>query len=1459
MSLAGMIIVASAATIPALGQDTSPNPPKQQAIFISGQNGYHTYRIPALAVTTKGTILAFCEGRKGGRGDSGNIDLLVKRSTDRGQAWSEQQIIWDDAGNTCGNPAPVVDRDTGTIWLLMTWNRGDDRERQIIDQQSKDTRRVFVTSSRDDGLTWSPPKEITADVKKPDWTWYATGPGAGIQISKGTHTGRLVVPCDHIEAGTKHYDSHVIYSDDHGQHWKLGGSTPKDKVNECEVVELKDGRLLLNMRNYDRSRHYRQVAFSRDGGLTWTGQRFDETLVEPICQASIRRCGEVLLFSNPANAKSRVNMTVRLSRDDGATWTTSRTLHAGPSAYSDLADLGDGQAACLYECGAANPYETITFARVSLAWLAAEDAGKAGTHAEADIRPTHLRCEYREDPLGIDVRQPRLSWTLEASQPAARGLAQSAYRVLVASEPDKLAADQGDLWDSGKVGSEQQLHITYAGKPLSSRMPCFWKVRVWDQNAKASDWSAPATWSMGLLRISDWQAKWIADPVGAGQPAVRTPLNGYHSQFAKSPDTARWVAIDLGQSKEFDAVRLFPARPYDWQPDTPGFLFPVRFKIEAASHPDFSDARMLLDRTTEDLPNPATNAASFRFPTTAAQFVRLAVTRLAERDQGNFAFALAEMQVLQGGTNLATGARVLALDSIETGPWSTTNLTDGIQETVKPAATGALPATLARKAFDVSGPVRRATAYVSALGIYELHLNGKRVGDQLLAPEWTSYRKRVSYQTYDVTGLLRQGGNVLSAMIGEGWYAGRLMVTGRFPYGSTTQFLLQLEIERADGSVQQIVTDDSWRTTTDGPIRAAGIYDGETYDARREPLGWDQPGYDDTAWNRAQPTGLGSRQLVWLRNEPIRVVRELTPVRLTEPSPGVYVFDLDQNMVGWCRVHARGRKGQTVTIRHAEMLNDDGTIYTANLRGAPQVDRYTPRVDGDFVFEPHFTYHGFRYVELTGVAQPPTTDSLVGKVFHSSSPEVGRFECSDPSLNRLMENILWTERANLMSSPNDCPQRDERFGWMGDIQAFSQTAIFNMDLGAFLTQFAQDIRDDQADDGRFPDFAPHPGDPNKAFSGAPAWADAGVIIPWRVYENYADTRILADQFEAACRWVDYIHRNNPNLVWAKGRNNDYNDWLNGNWIKQTGWPKKGGSVPNEVFATAFFAHSTDLVSRMAEVLGRNADARRYRDLFNRIKDVFNERFVRPDGRIEGDTQGGYALALNFNLVPDDLRPKAARHLVENIRRYGNHLSTGIQTTHRAMFELARNHYTDIGWQLLTNRTFPSWLYMIDNGATTIWERWDGYVKGRGFQDPGMNSFNHWAFGAVGEWMWRNIAGLNPDDAQPGWKHFTIAPRPGGGVTWAKAQYQSIRGQIASDWKIEGDRLALRAQVPPNTTATVQLPTTQPDRVTESGRPIPAATRVKFLRVQGDVSIYEVSSGSYSFEAPGSASTAGSNR
>jgi alpha-L-rhamnosidase len=951
---------------------------------------------------------------------------------------------------------------------------------------------------------------------------------------------------------------------------------------------------------------------------------------------------------------------------------------------------------------------------------------------------------------------------------------------------------------------------------------------------------------MGLLKATDWQAKWIADARAA--ISSTDPHNGYHSELASSPGVAKWVEIDLGSAQPIDAVRLFPARPFDWQPDTPGFLFPLRFKIEVAQNIDFSDAETVVDKTSEDQANPGTNAPNFQFASHIARYVRLTATRLQRRSGNDYGLALAEMEVFSHGRNLARGRPVTALDSIETGAWAKDKLVDG---RTQPDPTGTIsppsPGILFHKTFTVPTAIKRATVYATGLGLYELRINGQRVGDHLLTPEWTDYRKRIQYQTYDVTKSLHRGSNAVAAMTGDGWYMGRLMGIAKDAYGANQRLLLQLEIELTDGQILTVATDESWRSTSDGPIRADGIYDGETYDARREIPGWDMPGCDESAWKPVQVVESGPAQLVWQRNEPIRVMEELKPVSMAEPKPGVYVFDFGQNMVGWCRLKVRGPAGSTVTIHHAEMLNEDGTIYSANLRGAPQIDLYTLRGSHKEVFEPHFTYHGFRYVELTGMPERPGLDSVVSSVFHSAAAETGAFNCSHPGINQLMRNIVWTQRGNLMGVPTDCPQRDERFGWMGDIQAFAQTAMFNMDMAAFFSKWIRDIRDDQADDGRFPDYAPHPGNPNTSASGAPGWGDAGVFVPWKVYQNYADRRMLAEHFDSARRWVDYIHHLNPDLIWAHGRNADYNDWLNGDWIKGANWPAKGGSVPQEVFATAYFARSAEIVARMAEVIGRTNDARRYGELAQAIQGAFNKKFVSTDGRIEGDTQGGDALALDFDLLPPDLRAKTARRLVENIHGYQDHLSTGMQTTHRAMLELTRNGYQDVAWKLLTNNAFPSWLYMIDNGATTVWERWDGYVKGRGFQDPGMNSLNHWAFGAVGEWIWRNIAGINPDEMQPGYKHFFIRPRPCPGLTWANASYESIYGRIASDWRIEAGSFRFQVEVPPNTTATIFVPTTDTATVKESGQPAAQAPGVQFRGTADDGSaIFEVQSGRYSF-------------
>ncbi len=1058
-----------------------------------------------------------------------------------------------------------------------------------------------------------------------------------------------------------------------------------------------------------------------------------------------------------------------------------------------------------------------------------------------------LRCEYQNDPQGIDVAKPRLNWIVQSDE---RGQKQSAYQVLVASTPETLAKDQGDLWDSGRVTSDQTIHVEYAGKPLASRTQCFWKVRAWDKTGQPSPWSKPARWTMGLLKTEDWGgAKWIAfhDPAA---PAPVLPHNGYHSQMAASADTVKWVAVDLGADRTIDAVQLHPARPFDFA-DTPGFLFPVRFKIEAAQKADFSDAKVIVDRTAADVPNPKLDAPVYRFEPVAARYVRVTVNRLARREGNNFGFALAEMRVFSKDQNVALNAAVTALDSIDTDAWMKAKLVDGRllpEKGGEPVAER--PATMVRKEFDARGQIKRAVVSVTGLGLYELRINGQRVGDHQLAPEWTRYSRRIQYQTYDVTDIVRAGKNALAAQMGGGWWTGPLMCqTPKLK----AQFclLLRLDLELADGSAQTIVTDPSWQATADGPIRRAGIYFGETYDATREMPGWDQAGFAATGWKPVQvlpyPDEAEKAILAAQPNEPIRVVKELRPIKLTEPKPGVYIFDMGQNMVGWCRLKADAPAGTKITVRYAEMLNDDGTIYTANLRGAAQINEYTWR-GGPAALEPHFTYHGFRFVEVTGLPARPTEDAVLGRVFHSASPDAGQFACSNELVNKIMHCVEWVQRANLMSAPTDCPQRTEREGWMGDIQAFSQTSIFTMDMAAFFTKWVPDIRESQADDGRYPDVAPHVADPNQGFSGVPAWGDAGTVVPWRMYQNYADTRLLDEHLESAKRWVDFIHRNNPNLLWQKNRGNDYNDWLNGDTLVLQDYPRGISAVPNEVFATEFFAHSTEIVANMARVLGRQEDAAKYGKLFDDIKAAFNKAYVASDGRIKGDTQAGYALALHFNLLPESLRPKATEYMIEGIKKYKDHPSTGIQSTHRMMLELTRNGRHDEAYRLINLRTVPSWGYMVEMDATTIWERWDGYVRGRGFQDPGMNSFNHWAFGAVGEWVWRELAGINPDDRQPGFKHIVLRPRPCGNLAWAKSRYDSIHGPIACEWKKADGVFQLHVEIPANTTAAVYVPAKAAAQVTEGGKPAAEFAGVKLIGMENSSAVFQIESGRYDFAA-----------
>ncbi len=758
-----------------------------------------------------------------------------------------------------------------------------------------------------------------------------------------------------------------------------------------------------------------------------------------------------------------------------------------------------------------------------------------------------------------------------------------------------------------------------------------------------------------------------------------------------------------------------------------------------------------------------------------------------------------------------------------------------------PKAAGPLP--LLRREFVLKGEIRRARAYVTAHGLYEMMLNGQRVGDQVLPPGWTSYNKRLQYQTYDVTRLLRRGANAVGVALGNGWYRGSLAWEGnRNIYGSRLGLLAQIHITYTNGREEIIGTDAQWKSAT-GPILASEIYDGETYDARLEKAGWTEPGFDDRDWTPVSLADHPKDILVAPAGPPVRRIQELKVVRVFRTPSGDLVADMGQNMVGWVRLKAQGPAGTTITLRHAEVLDKEGNFYTANLRGAAQTARYTLKGAGIEVFEPRFTFYGFRYVAVDGFPGELTPDHLTGVVVHSDMRVTGSFETSDPMINQLQSNIVWGQKGNFVDVPTDCPQRDERLGWTGDAQVFARTAAFNMDVAGFFTKWLADLAADQWEDGRVPHVVPNVlGTTGRQLpGGAAGWGDAAVIIPWTMYLTYGDTALLERQYPSMARWVEFQRmRAGDDLVWDGDPH--FGDWLA---FSSNASDYPGATTGKDLIATAFLAHSADLMTRIATVLGKERDAAQYRSLAARVREAFLREFVTPNGRVGENTQTAYVLALEFDLLPERLRGQAAERLAREVASRG-HLTTGFLGTPYLCHVLTRYGYLDAAYKLLTRRQYPSWLYPVTQGATTIWERWDGQRPDGSFQDPGMNSFNHYAYGAIGDWMYRVMAGIEIDPQAPGYRHVLVRPRPGGGFTKASARHETMYGTLRSAWELKDGSFELLVTVAPNTRATVSIPTAKLAQVTEGGEPLSVGRGITAVREEGDAVVVEVGSGEYRF-------------
>jgi len=753
------------------------------------------------------------------------------------------------------------------------------------------------------------------------------------------------------------------------------------------------------------------------------------------------------------------------------------------------------------------------------------------------------------------------------------------------------------------------------------------------------------------------------------------------------------------------------------------------------------------------------------------------------------------------------------------------------------------PSPMLRAEFSLKSGIASARVYVSSHGLYEMSINGQRVGDDLFTPGWTSFNKRVQYQTYDVTGLLKQDDNAVGVMLGDGWYRGFIgWGTQRNYYGERLALIAQIVVGYNDGTTEVIPTGDHWKAST-GPVLHSDIYNGEYYDARLEMPGWTEAGFDDSHWKPVLVKDHGKGKLIAPQGPPVVSIQELKPVDMFVTPQGDTVIDMGQNMIGWLRLKVEGPGGTRVVLRHAEVLDRDGNFYTENLRSADQENTYILKGGGLETWEPRFTFQGFRYVAVHGFPGELTKDAITGVVIHSLMEPTGHFDCSHPLVNRLQHNIVWGQKGNFLDVPTDCPQRDERMGWTGDAQVFARTANTCMNTSAFFTKWLGDVIADQFESGSVPHVVPNVLGANAG--GAAGWADAATIVPWSMYEYFGDLRILEHQYESMKAWVGYMKERAGRLgdpyIWSGDFH--FGDWLSFNTTRSD-YP--GAYTERDMIATAYFARSTDLLARSARLLGRDADASHYEELLENIKRSFQDEFVTPRGRVISDTQTSHLLALRYDLLPEALRPLAARQLLSNVQRYG-HLTTGFLGTPHLNHVLSEFGHTEQAYALLLREAYPSWLYPVTMDATTIWERWDGIRPDGSFQDKGMNSFNHYAYGAIGEWLVKEVAGIKNID--PGYRSLLIAPNPGGGLSHARAIQTTLYGRVASAWQFENGQFLLEVEVPANSSAEVILPYARPGDVRVNGRTLLQSTDIqRYHTDSGRLSVH-LGSGKYRFSYP----------
>jgi alpha-L-rhamnosidase len=1027
----------------------------------------------------------------------------------------------------------------------------------------------------------------------------------------------------------------------------------------------------------------------------------------------------------------------------------------------------------------------------------------------------------------MDATQPHLSWQMRDSR---RGAAQQAYQVLVATSPKLLGNDQADVWNSGKVNSDESARVPYGGKALRSRQRYYWKVKLWDHDGRPSAWSEPAWWEMGLLAPADWQAEWIGKDLDPPLPAVPPGNWVWHPQ-----DQGKWHMVYL-------------RKPFAVPPGKTVQRAAVYAAVDDSYELKMNDQSVGAIRNFAPMRGMRFHSYEVtKWIKAGANALQLAAVFTGKRPNGrggavmtlviNYADgstdAIRSDDTWEAAVNDSTGWRT---EAPATATWSRAQVLEPLDGPIFGKVAPAYEAPRAirvRKEFIVPKKLRRARAYVTGLGGYYLHFNGKVVSRDLLAPGWTNYYKRIQYQVYDVTDLLKTGKNAAGAELGNLWWSGDVNHRGMAQYvDGPLRFLLQLHLAYDDGTEEILLTDRTWKVHP-SPITFNSIYDGESHDARLETPGWDRADLGDAGWLAAEIIPEKKDILVAEQVEPIRATQEITPVSVKQLRPGTFIFDLGQNIAGWARLKVQGPAGTKITLRFAEILNEDGSLNTAPLRSAKATDEYTLRGGAPETWEPRFTYHGFQFVELTGFPGTPDKNTITGVVLHTDAPETGRFACSNELINRVQRNITWGQRGNMHSVVTDCPQRDERLGWTGDAQIFAMTAYYNRDMTLMFRKYMRDLVDSQVANGNVCNANPNSFEEGSAPAG---WADAIVIVPWRVYQFTGDKRILAENYPAMVKWHEQKKRESKNFL------HEY--WTFGDWVSVE-------NTPEQPISSMYHYYSTKLLGRIAAELGKSDEAQQYAQLAANIARVCNEKYLnRNTLTYESGTQTANLLPLAFGLPAPAEAPRVAQHVVDNVKSRDNHLSTGFLGTQYILPVLSDYGHHELAYQLATQRTYPSWGYMVDKGATTIWELWNSDQQG-----PDMNSRNHYAYGTVGEWFFGYLAGIRPDEAAPGFKRILIAPRPAGDLAWAEASLQTPYGPVKSRWDRKGSGLTLSVTVPANATAEVRLPNSRQAALTvsESGKPLLRAgeaagsvTGIEVSKADGTGAVLRVGAGNYAF-------------